>query len=175
MAKKNQKITNTANLDNKQVINSNTDTLSVPHLPWFSNQWLLVGILIGIVFIAFASGFGNGFLDWDDNFYVTGNQDILHPTFKSLRKLFTIEVAANYHPLTMITFWLNSSLFGQKATSFIVLNVLIHGLNTVLAFRFIQQLIAQESKIFIVFVAVFYTFLFVERYGCCFAVGTITN
>jgi hypothetical protein len=40
----------------------------------------------------------------------------------------------------MASLWLNSALFGKGATSFIVVNTLIHLANTLLIFKFTRQL-----------------------------------
>ncbi|WP_337041905.1 tetratricopeptide repeat protein [Emticicia sp. 17c] len=98
-------------------------------------------IILGLaVLIAFAGGFSNGFVNWDDNAYVTDNVLIQTPTFANLLRLLRVEAALNYHPITMASLWLNSALFGKGAGSFIVVNTLIHLVNTFLIFRFTSQL-----------------------------------
>ncbi|MCU0324237.1 MAG: tetratricopeptide repeat protein [Spirosomaceae bacterium] len=111
------------------------------------NNNIAYGLLAIGVIIAFSSAFGNDFVNWDDQMYATENKMILKPTFANLMRLMGVECALNYHPVTMASLWLNSFLFGQKATPFIVVNVLIHALNTILIFRFTQKLTNHNTLI----------------------------
>lgn len=104
------------------------------------NPTVVYIILAACVIIAYAAGFSNGFVNWDDQMYATENIMIQKPTFANLIRLLTVECALNYHPLTVASLWLNSALFGQNSTGFIVVNTLIHLFNTFLVFRFSQQL-----------------------------------
>ncbi|KAA9356423.1 tetratricopeptide repeat protein [Larkinella humicola] len=102
--------------------------------------YLWLPLLLLTVFIAYAFGFSNGFVDWDDSEYVFGNPYVLEPTADHVRTLLKSVVALNYHPLTMLSLAANSALFGPEATSFIVTNTAIHLLNTFLIFGFAYQL-----------------------------------
>ncbi|WP_238807373.1 tetratricopeptide repeat protein [Emticicia aquatica] len=103
--------------------------------------------LAACVIIAFAAGFSNGFVNWDDQMYATENIMIQNPSFANLIRLLTVECALNYHPLTVASLWLNSALFGKAASSFIVVNTLIHLFNTFLIFRFSQQLTSNNTLV----------------------------
>ena len=104
-------------------------------------------ILAFAVVIAFVAGFSNGFVNWDDQMYATENVMIQNPTFTNLIRLLTVECALNYHPLTVASLWLNSAFFGKASTSFIVVNTLIHLVNTFLIFRFSQQLTRNNTLV----------------------------
>ena len=104
-------------------------------------------ILAVCVLVAFGAGFSNGFVNWDDQMYATENIMIQKPTIANLIRLLTVECALNYHPLTVASLWLNSALFGQASTSFIVVNTLIHLVNTFLIFRFSQQLTRNNTLV----------------------------
>ncbi|GAB3325494.1 tetratricopeptide repeat protein [Larkinella ripae] len=91
-------------------------------------------MLLLTVFIAYAFGFGNDFVDWDDAEYVFGNPYVLTPTAPNVSVLLKSVVALNYHPLTMLSLAANSALFGPQADSFIMTNTVIHLLNTLLVF-----------------------------------------
>ncbi len=101
---------------------------------------ILLGILALLTFIAYVGAFKNGFVEWDDQHYVTNNDLVLNPVGANLKMLFTRIVALNYHPITMLSLAMNVILFGKGASSFIVVNVIIHTINTLLVFRFIQKL-----------------------------------
>lgn len=106
-----------------------------------SRYWLMAGATVAVL-IAFAFGFGNGFVDWDDMEYVVENPLFLYPDSYSVADLWKTIIALNYHPLTMMSLALNYKLFGPGATSFIVTNVFIHLINTVLVFLLAEKLLA---------------------------------
>lgn len=110
--------------------------------------WLSLA-LIFLTFIAYIGAFKNGFVEWDDQHYVTENLQVLNPTAENLKALLRQVVALNYHPLTMLSLAFNVLLFGKGAGSFIVTNVIIHVINTFLVFKFIQKLV--PNKIVIAF------------------------
>ncbi|MEI6411397.1 MAG: tetratricopeptide repeat-containing protein [Bacteroidota bacterium] len=97
-------------------------------------------LLVALVAIAFSGALSNQFLRWDDHLYVTENEFILTPTFAHLGDLFRQVVAANYHPLTMWSMWLNARLFGLGPQSFIGVNIALHALNAVLVFYWVWLL-----------------------------------
>ncbi|GAB3938416.1 tetratricopeptide repeat protein [Larkinella terrae] len=97
-------------------------------------MYLWLSLILLAIFVIYALGFKNGFVDWDDSEYVFGNQYILEPTGANIRTLLKSVVALNYHPLTMLSLAANSAVFGPGATSFIVTNTVIHLLDTALIF-----------------------------------------
>jgi protein O-mannosyl-transferase len=122
----------------KNPINSSQD---LPSSGFSLNPQIAIGLLAGLVLISFWSAFSNDFVMWDDQMYATENKMIQDPTFANLKRLMGVECALNYHPLTMFTLWLNAFLSGAKdATPFVVTNVLIHIINTILVFVFARLL-----------------------------------
>lgn len=111
---------------------------------WF---WICVAALSVSVILAFAGGFDNKFVDWDDNAYVTENKMVLKPN-GNWGNAWNTHIAANYHPLTMTSLMINSDLFGsESATPFIITNTLIHLLNVLLVFWFVLLLLKKEDEI----------------------------
>ena len=105
----------------------------------------LITFLTGLIIIAYYPALDNDFTHWDDQFYVTNNLLITHPTGASLSELTTKIVSLNYHPLTMMSLWLNSKLFGSdSAYSFIAVNIGIHIVNTWLVYILILRLFPKE-------------------------------
>ncbi|GAA4398100.1 tetratricopeptide repeat protein [Nibrella viscosa] len=100
----------------------------------------LIGLAALGVLFAFSFGFGNSFVDWDDMEYVAENASVLHPTAASLKALWQMPVALNYHPVTMMSLAANAALSGARPTPFIVTNVLLHVLNTLLVFALAYRL-----------------------------------
>ena len=116
---------------------------------------LLLAFLL-IVFIAFYPALDNDFVYWDDQYYVIENALINQPTFEHLSSLFTKIISLNYHPVTMLSLWLNAFFSGtQSAFPFIFTNVIFHFFNTVLVYFFFKNLL-KESR----FAAIFTSLIF---------------
>lgn len=125
-------------------VNQSITTKTEPTKLWF---WLAIAALFISVFIAFSGGFDNKFVDWDDTAYVTENKMVLKPE-GNWGKAWNTHIAANYHPLTMLSLMINSSIFGtQSARSFIIVNTLIHFLNVFLVFWFVLLLLKKKDEI----------------------------
>ncbi len=98
-----------------------------------------------LVLIAFSFGFGNDFVDWDDMEYVVENRFLTNPATRSLAALWRTPIALNYHPLTMTTLYWNAVMFGPGAGSFIITNVMLHIINTLLVFALAGRLSKQNQ------------------------------
>ena len=93
-------------------------------------NWLLwLGAILLLTYFIFQPSLDNDFTNWDDDYYVTQNAIVAHPTLKSL---ITEPSGGNYHPLTMLMFTIEYHLFGLNETGYHIVNLLIHLLNTVL-------------------------------------------
>lgn len=103
--------------------------------------------LLVLVVIAFSFGFGNDFVDWDDMEYVVENRFLTNPATRSLAALWRTPIALNYHPLTMTTLYWNVVAFGPGAASFIITNVVLHGINTILVFALATRLSKQNQLV----------------------------
>lgn len=75
------------------------------------------------------------FTNWDDDTYVTSNA-IIQSSTTDWEQLFTEPVALNYHPLTMLTLRWNFEAAGLQPRAYLLTNLLLHVLNTVLVFLF---------------------------------------
>lgn len=96
--------------------------------------WISI-LLAGITSIAFFPAIDNDFVYWDDQFYITANPLISNPTLDSLKELFGKIVSLNYHPITMMSLWINAKLSGiDTASPFIITNIAIHFLNSILVY-----------------------------------------
>jgi len=96
----------------------------------------LLGIL-AVTFAAYLPSLRNGFINWDDNFYVTANPVMAHPT---LHGLLTQNLGGNFHPLTMASLALNYMISGMDAASYHWVNLILHLANTALVFFFVRKL-----------------------------------
>ncbi len=106
-----------------------------------------IALLILVVLLSYLPVFKAGFVNWDDDDYVVNNTSIT--SFSNFTEIITKPVQGNYHPLTMLSLALNYSLSGKDASSYHVLNLLLHMMNTVLVFFFVLRL--SDKKIWMAF------------------------
>jgi protein O-mannosyl-transferase len=123
--------------------------------PSRKSDYISIALLILAIGIAFIGALNNQFVDWDDQVYVKENPIIQDAGFYHLGKIFTSSVALNYHPITILTLMLNALFFGKGAASYIIVNILIHTINTILVFVFIKKILPNK-----VLVSFFTAFLF---------------
>jgi hypothetical protein len=93
--------------------------------------------ILTLTLAVYVPSLGNGYVNWDDNYYVTLNPMVAHPTVGGL---LTGQVAANWHPLTIASLALNYRLSGYDPVSYHWLNLLLHLANTALVFLFVRAL-----------------------------------
>ena len=75
------------------------------------------------------------FVNYDDDRYVTDNSHIRSGlTWETLAWVWTATVAANWHPLTLLSHALDCSLFRLNAAGHHFTSLLIHALNAALLF-----------------------------------------
>ena len=94
-------------------------------------NWMLP-LLIIVSFISFIPVLQAGFVSLDDNEYVTNNPFM---NAAHLKELLITPLQGNYHPLTMLSLYLNHLISGDNAWSYHLLNLLLHLVNCVLVFR----------------------------------------
>jgi tetratricopeptide (TPR) repeat protein len=80
------------------------------------------------------------FVSIDDNVYVTSNPHVRSGlTAKSIRWAFTTFDAEFWHPLTWLSLMADARIFGGRPFGFHLTNLLLHILNTLLLFFFLQK------------------------------------
>lgn len=94
-------------------------------------KWML--FVLVITAICLSPMLGNEFTNWDDEGYVTKNPLLKGPDWAGI---FTKPVVSNYHPLTIITLAINYQLSATEPFFYLLVNYLLHLLNTGLVFYF---------------------------------------
>jgi len=85
-----------------------------------------------------------GFVNFDDNDYVTANPPVKHGlTLAGVKWAFTTFHACNWHPLTWISHMIDCSLFGLNPGAHHFVNVLFHAANVALLFTLLLRLTAK--------------------------------
>ena len=83
----------------------------------------------------------NGFINFDDNDYVTNNPHVQEGlTGAGIRWAFTTFQAANWHPLTWLSHMTDCALFGLNPAAHHFVNALFHSANTALLFILLLRL-----------------------------------
>jgi protein O-mannosyl-transferase len=94
---------------------------------------VLTGLLVFATLLAYSSVWRFDFNNYDDLLYVTGNDLVKQGlTWNGVVTVFTRPVAANWHPLTMISHMLDVQLFGLNSGAHHLVNLLFHIFNSVL-------------------------------------------
>ncbi len=100
----------------------------------------LYAALIAVTFAAYSPVLRNGFLRYDDSSYVTYNPHVTSGlSWANLTWAFTTGYASNWHPLTWVSHMVDVQLFGLRPGWHHAVNLLLHGLNTLLLGTFLQR------------------------------------
>jgi protein O-mannosyl-transferase len=82
-----------------------------------------------------------GFVDYDDELYVSANPQVLHGlSLSGIRWAFGTTHAANWHPLTWLSLMLDSSLLGPHPAGMHFVNLLLHLANAILVFALLRRM-----------------------------------
>src|SRR5271166_5869649 len=97
--------------------------------------------LVAAVLLVFSGVLRNGFVNYDDELYITANPVTQQGLSAStVAWAFTTGTAANWHPLTWLSIMLDVDLFGLDPLGHHAMSLGLHGLNTVLVFAFMRRL-----------------------------------
>jgi len=94
--------------------------------------WCYV-IIVVVTAVAFSPIMQNGFTNFDDNQYVTGNQSIQGFSLNHIARQFSSNVG-NFHPLTMMTLMADYSMYGLNPVGYHLTNLLFHMVNSLIVF-----------------------------------------
>ena len=85
--------------------------------------------------ISYSQVLNHDFIDFDDDMYVTRNENVQKGlTWQNIKWAFTTNQAYNWHPLTWLSHMLDCQLFGLKPAGHHFTSVLFHIANTLLLF-----------------------------------------
>ena len=99
---------------------------------------LALFVLVGCVFLAILR---NGFINLDDEPYVTGNAMVQKGlTLEGLGYAFRSVESANWHPLTWLSHMMDCQFWGLRPAGHHLTSVLIHALNSALLFFVLNRM-----------------------------------
>lgn len=101
---------------------------------------LLCLLLTAAVLVVYNPVIHNGFLNFDDDGYITANAHVKAGlTWATVKWAFTTYNQGNWHPLTWLSHALDYRLFGLNPAGPHYVNVLLHAVNVVLLFLVLQS------------------------------------
>lgn len=109
--------------------------------------------LVLITFVLFVQGLKFDFTNWDDPQYILKNEWIRNFDDTLIKKAFLETHFGHYHPFTWLSLSFDYMFFKLKPWGYHLHNLLLHILNVVLAFVFLQQLTKNNRLSFFVALA----------------------
>ncbi|MDO8446221.1 MAG: tetratricopeptide repeat protein [Deltaproteobacteria bacterium] len=109
---------------------------------FLSNKNLTLPFLIALVtFITYLPALNNDFVNWDDPTYVYENPHLQLLNLDFIEWAFSSVYFSNWHPLTMISYALDYSIWGLNPFGYHLTNIFFHACNTFLVFVLVVRLI----------------------------------
>ena len=97
--------------------------------------------LVALTFALYAPTFEHGFVNFDDDQYITANAHVIRGlTWDGLRWFASNPHSINWHPLTSLSHMLDCELFGLDAGWHHLMSAALHALGSVLLFRALASL-----------------------------------
>ncbi len=101
---------------------------------------LLCLLLTAVVLVVYNPVIHNGFLNWDDDQYITDNPHVRAGlTWATVKWAFTTYHGAYWMPVSWLSHALDCKLFGLNPAGHHYVNVLLHAVNVVLLFLLLQS------------------------------------
>ena len=115
------------------------------HKPW---QIAAVCLFLAVVTVlAFQGVRSNDFLTYDDNYYISQNQQIQQGlTMPSIEWAFTTFYQGNWHPLTWITHIVDWSFYGKDPAGHHMANVCLQAANAILLFLLLLYITGYSGR-----------------------------
>lgn len=105
---------------------------------WVYKKKIIIGCLLFLILLAagitFSPTLDNGFTNWDDSTYITKNSDLRDFSLTGIIRLSSASYIQNYHPLTMLSYWLEYHFFGLEPFGYHLTSLILHLLNCILVF-----------------------------------------
>ncbi|MDQ7821544.1 MAG: tetratricopeptide repeat protein [Candidatus Eremiobacteraeota bacterium] len=97
-----------------------------------------LSVLVIVTFLAFSPVLKCGFINWDDDAYVTGNHMIKDLSPHNVRQIFTSTLYGMYTPLVMLSFALEHHFYRLNPFPYHAHNLLLHIVNSLLVFWLVR-------------------------------------
>jgi tetratricopeptide (TPR) repeat protein len=114
---------------------------------------IILSVLVCFTFFVFWNSRTFAFV-WDDTEYILNNPHIASLSFHAIGSIFTSFYAANYHPLTTLSWAIEYHFWGTQPGAYHIFNVILHVANVCLVYYFVMLLL-KDFRIAIITAAVF--------------------
>ncbi|MDD5085630.1 MAG: tetratricopeptide repeat protein [Candidatus Omnitrophica bacterium] len=104
------------------------------------SRFSAIVLLILITFFTFSNALRNGFVNWDDDRYVSENPVIRTATCAHIAKIFSSLHIGLYIPATMFTYMADYQLWRNNPFGYHLTSLFIHIVNVLLVFLFLELL-----------------------------------
>ncbi len=136
---------------NAATVTAETPPLTPENLPAEARPRYIIPLVIALLtIIVYLPALKNQFTNWDDQAYAINYPLYKNFTLSSIKEMFFSSDPhlrywmGNYHPLTMLTLAINHQMFQKDGKPvpwiFILTNILLHAINTILVFLIIFRL-----------------------------------
>jgi len=105
----------------------------------------LLFLTLGIIFIGFFPCLKNGFVNWDDDTYVTQNPSLRSLSSANLKNIFSSFFSGHYQPITILSFLYDYRFFKLNPFGYHLTNLILHLLNCLLVFWLIFLLTGRTT------------------------------
>ncbi|MCX5795678.1 MAG: tetratricopeptide repeat protein [Elusimicrobia bacterium] len=102
---------------------------------------LLAALLAVVVAAVFSPALNNGFVNWDDPLYITGNLGFRGLDWGHIKWMFTTMHGGLYQPFFWLSFGLDYALWGLEPFGYHLSNLLIHAANAAVFFAVAASLL----------------------------------
>jgi len=121
---------------------------AVPSLARRYRVELWVGLILVVsTLVVYSRCLRLGFVNYDDDLYVTANPHVLEGlTWANLGWAWTTFHATNWHPLTWMSLQFDATVFGVEAWGFHLSNVLLHAVSTLLLFLALRRMTGADGR-----------------------------
>ena len=101
--------------------------------------------LFTLTVLVYTPALKNEFV-WDDRGYITENPMIRSLNTRSLYTMLTVRSVGNWHPLTSLSHGIDYAFWGLDPMGYHFTNIIFHGLNTLLVFFLVIQLMMRARE-----------------------------
>jgi tetratricopeptide (TPR) repeat protein len=114
---------------------------------WALGDWLIPVALALVTSVVLSPALSNGFVNWDDQINLTGNEEYRGLGPAQLKYFFTTVLMGHYIPLTWLTFGLDYVLWGMNPTGYHLTSLLLYAANAAVLYLVALRLLARAATL----------------------------
>jgi protein O-mannosyl-transferase len=112
--------------------------------------YIFIFILMLSASVPFLSLLKADFVNWDDDIYITANERVVKGiSWENIKWAFSTIFFGFYYPVTWLSHMLDVSIYGLKAWGHHLTSIIIHILNSIFFYAFLNRATKENTKSFI--------------------------